>query len=268
MKTKLTELEKQVEDILAVPEDQSHPAGKVLSQLWSVSQEQWERMERLTRLSDSYQEMMIQREKTLSERFDKHLRQLEKMTRISDRYQHSLRHLNLELEKTSLIDPLTELPNRRMVMKRLSQAFECQQEDCSQHKKTLAHLSVAMIDIDYFKRVNDEFGHQVGDDVLVALGKLMQGVVEDHGMLGRWGGEEFLVALNCSELDCSIKLMETLRQKVKDFTLSIEGKTLETSVSVGVAEYHDTDSMDSLLSRADSALYEAKSQGRNRVVSG
>lgn len=268
MKTDFTELEAKVQAILDTPEYQDHPASKALSQLWDINQDQWERMERLTRLSDSYQDMMIHREKSLSERFDKHLRQLEKMTRISDRYQRSLRQLNIELEKTSLIDPLTELPNRRMMMKRLSQAYDCQQEDCSEHRKSLDHLSVAMIDIDYFKKVNDEFGHLVGDDVLVSLGKLMQSVVENSGVIGRWGGEEFLVILTCPQLDSATKLMETLRQKVEEFTLSFDDKIVTTSVSIGVAEHHKSDTMDSLLSRADGALYKAKSNGRNRVELG
>ncbi|WP_417526433.1 diguanylate cyclase [Marinomonas shanghaiensis] len=268
MKTDFTELEKTIHDILAVPEYRDHPASKALKQLWEINQDQWDRMDRLTRLSDSYQDMMIQRERSLSERFDKHLRQLEKMTRISDRYQRSLRQLNIELEKTSLIDPLTELPNRRMMMKRLSQAFDEQQEDESSKDVRIEDLAVAMIDIDYFKKVNDEFGHQVGDDVLIALGKLMQRVMDGFGVIGRWGGEEFLVILPCHNVKDASILMESLRSKVNAYSINVEGNIVSTSVSIGVSSYQEHDTMDSLLSRADNALYLAKSQGRNSVILG
>lgn len=268
MKTDFTELEKTIHDILAMPEYRDHPASKALKQLWEINQDQWDRMDRLTRLSDSYQDMMIQRERSLSERFDKHLRQLEKMTRISDRYQHSLRLLNIELEKTSLIDPLTELPNRRMMMKRLSQAFYDQQEEEQQEDIQVVNLAVAMVDIDYFKKVNDEFGHQVGDDVLIALGKLMEKVVDGHGVIGRWGGEEFLVILPCHNIAEASILMESLRSKVSSYSFEVDDKTVLTSVSIGVANYQEKDTMDSLLSRADNALYLAKSRGRNSVILG
>ena len=268
MKTDFTELEKTIHGILSVPEYQDHPASKALKQLWEVNQDQWDRMDRLTRLSDSYQDMMIQRERSLSERFDKHLRQLEKMTRISDRYQRSLRQLNIELEKTSLIDPLTELPNRRMMMKRLSQAFDEQLGDESQHGARIENLTVAMIDIDYFKKVNDEFGHQVGDDVLIALGKLMEKAVDGHGIIGRWGGEEFLVILPCHNIKDASILMESLRAKVNAYSFKADDKTVSTSVSIGIASYQDKDTMDALLSRADNALYLAKSHGRNSVILG
>ena len=259
MKTDFAELEKSIQDILAAPEYQDHPASKALSQLWEVNQEQWSRMDRLTRLSDSYQDIMLQQGKSLSERFDKHVRQLEKMTRISDRYQRSLRQLNIELEKTSLVDPLTELPNRRMIMKRLAQAFDGQQKE---------GLSVAMIDIDYFKKVNDEFGHQVGDNVLIALGRLMESVVGDRGVIGRWGGEEFLVILTRQQFDDAVVLLELLRSKVSSYSHQIGDKTISTSVSIGMTEYQDKDTVDSLLLRADSALYSVKSKGRNSLAVG
>ncbi|NLQ17468.1 GGDEF domain-containing protein [Marinomonas sp. M1K-6] len=285
MTTDFTELEKTIQDILAKPEYQDHPASVALSKLWAVNQDQWNRMDRLTRLSDSYQDMMLQREKSLSERFDKHLRQLEKMTRISDRYQRSLRQLNIELEKTSLIDPLTELPNRRMMMRRLSQAFDYQQEEDQQEEDQqqedsqdrpqgqaenhpVEHLAVAMVDVDYFKKVNDEFGHQVGDDVLIAIGKLMEKEIEGHGVIGRWGGEEFLVILPGYKIADAAIVMEALRSNVNAYSFQVDEKTVSTSVSIGLAGYQDKDSMDSLLSKADNALYLAKSKGRNSVVIG
>lgn len=262
MKTNFSELEKEIQTILNTPQYNDHPASRALRQLWEVNQDQWNRMDRLTRLSDSYQDMMMQREKSLSERFDKHLRQLEKITRISDRYQRNLRQLNLELERTSLIDPLTELPNRRFIMKRLSYAVEHQDDASSED------LAIAMIDIDYFKKVNDQFGHQVGDDVLVALGKLMNNIINDHGLLGRWGGEEFLVILPQHSQEKAITLMEQVRDEVALYRLSSDHKTVSTSISVGISCFRAEDSMDTLLSRADDALYLAKSKGRNCLIVG
>ncbi|REG82631.1 diguanylate cyclase domain-containing protein [Marinomonas pollencensis] len=257
MKIDFSALEEDVVNILENPEYDNHPAREVLGRLWEMNLNQWNRVERITRLSDSYQDMMMQREKSLSARFDKHLRQLEKITRISDHYQRILKQMNSELEQTALMDPLTELPNRRMMMKRLSHEFEPN----SQHKV----YCVAMVDVDHFKLINDQHGHQIGDDVLVALGQLMSNIVAEDVHIGRWGGEEFLVLLPGKDQGESQSLMEQMRIAIEQLALNFGDKQLTTSVSIGISQYRQGDTVDSLLTRADDALYVAKSLGRNQI---
>lgn len=257
MKIDFSALEEDVASILENPEYDDHPAREALGRLWEMNLSQWNRVERITRLSDSYQDMMMQREKSLSARFDKHLRQLEKITRISDHYQRILKQMNSELEQTALIDPLTELPNRRMMMKRLSHEFE--RDD--QNKV----YCVAMVDVDHFKLVNDNHGHQVGDDVLVALGKLMSNAMADDIYIGRWGGEEFLVLLPEKNQQEAHAVMEKLRLAIEQLTFNFQENQLSTSVSIGLSQYRRGDTLDSLLTRADDALYAAKSLGRNQI---
>lgn len=258
MKIDFPSLEEEIQDILNAPEYRGHPAREALERLWDVNQEQWNRVERMTHLSDAYQDMMIQRERSLSERFDKHLRQLEKITRISDRYQRILRQMNQELEEMSFKDPLTELPNRRMMMKRLSQEFERQQD------RTL--FQIAMFDVDYFKSINDEFGHNVGDEVLISLAKLMNEALNKMGLVCRWGGEEFM-AFFTTEVQSDVKkVIEELRWHVSKSEWVVNDNVIKTSISIGLSSYHEGDTIDALLTRADDALYAAKMQGRNRIV--
>ncbi|SBS35699.1 putative diguanylate cyclase YdaM [Marinomonas aquimarina] len=259
MKPDIKALEQKVIDVLANEAYQGHPLHDVLNELWDYNQSQWARMEHMIRLSDSYQDMIIQREKTLGERFDKHLRQLEKITRISDRYQTALREANLELEQASYADALTGLPNRRKMLRRLKSEFEmCRQGIC-----------LAMIDIDHFKTINDAYGHLVGDDVLVSVGNLIERTVGELGHISRWGGEEFLVIFSQVEQaqveQCLRHLTKVIREAHFD---NGEAYDIRTTISIGMSHYQADDSIDSLITRADNALYKAKNSGRDRFVIG
>lgn len=257
MKPNIKELEQRVVAALADDQYQDHPLYDVLSQLWQYNQSQWSRVEHMIKVSDSYQDMILQREKTLGERFDKHLRQLEKITRISDRYQTVLRETNLELEQASYMDALTGLPNRRKMLRRLKTEFES-------HQGT---MSLAMIDIDHFKHINDEFGHLIGDDVLVSVGNLIEHTVGELGHIARWGGEEFLVAFSQVEsvaVECCLKkLADVVRNARFD---SGQAGPIRVTISIGKTTFQTGDSIDSLITRADDALYRAKNSGRDKVV--
>ncbi|UCX06170.1 GGDEF domain-containing protein [Shewanella glacialimarina] len=142
-----------------------------------------------------------------------------------------------------------------------------QNNDTSSHlPKSTQHIqypiSVAIIDIDHFKRVNDNHGHLVGDKVLCELAQLLQSQMRSNDLLARWGGEEFVVILPNTTLDDAMELNERLRQ----FIASNNIQGMELTISLGVAQYELKDTVHSLLDRADKALYEAKSAGRNRVV--
>ncbi len=258
MKSNIKDLEKRVTDALGAVEYSDHPLHQILADLWDYNQDQWNRVEQMVRVSDAYQDMMLKREKTLGERFDKHIRQLEKITRISDRYQTALREANLELEHASLMDTLTGLPNRRKMLRLLKREFDHRPEQ----------LKLAMIDIDYFKRINDEHGHLVGDEVLIAVGHLIEQSVGELGHVARWGGEEFLVVFSHSDQAEVEHCVESLVKIVKSAKFDVlDGQMIETSVSVGLAVYQSEDTIDSMITRADDALYGAKNSGRNRYQS-
>ncbi|AZG72262.1 GGDEF domain-containing protein [Shewanella livingstonensis] len=123
-------------------------------------------------------------------------------------------------------------------------------------------ISVAIIDIDYFKRINDNHGHLVGDKVLYELAQLLQSKMRSDDLLARWGGEEFVVILPNTNLENAIELTERLRLYIA--TENIQDMAL--TISLGVTQYAIKDNAHSLLERADKALYQAKSQGRNCVA--
>ncbi|HID22968.1 MAG TPA: sensor domain-containing diguanylate cyclase, partial [Planctomycetaceae bacterium] len=128
-------------------------------------------------------------------------------------------------------------------------------------------LTVIMSDVDHFKKFNDTYGHQAGDHVLREVARLWQAVMPDGAVLGRYGGEEFVCALPSSDLDRARELAETLRQHLADQALVFEGRELRVTASFGVAERtKEVASSRDLVRVADEALYEAKQQGRNRVV--
>ena len=257
MKSDIKALEQRVLSALSDNQNLEHPLYDVLNELWQYNQSQWVRIEQMIRVSDSYQDMIIQREKTLGERFDKHLRQLEKITRISDRYQTALREANLELEQASYMDALTGLPNRRKMLRRLKTEYEMRPES----------LCLAMIDIDHFKQINDEFGHLIGDDVLVSVGNLIEHTVGELGHIARWGGEEFLVIFSQVEEQEVERCLEQLTRVIRDARFdSGDDVRIRTSISVGKSHYQQGDTIDSLITRADNALYRAKNTGRDRVV--
>ncbi|MFH7321184.1 GGDEF domain-containing protein [Desulfurivibrio sp. D14AmB] len=123
-----------------------------------------------------------------------------------------------------------------------------------------------MIDLDYFKKINDNFGHLVGDKVLVEFAKLLRQSVRDYDIVCRYGGEEFLLVLPGSTLDNRRQLAERIREKTMQMTIYAEGEQVPISMSGGVARLENEDTVDSLLRRADDKLYEAKRRGRNRIV--
>lgn len=156
-------------------------------------------------------------------------------------------------------DVLTGLMNRRAVMK----AFEREIARAQREKRT---LGVGLCDLDHFKRVNDECGHLVGDEVLKEIGHRLQEGLRPYDTIGRYGGEEFLVVLSGEEKDI-IRLFERLRQAVSEMPVVANPLKLDITISCGVALIDPSENCGcdsaSMLSAADIALYESKSKGRN-----
>lgn len=161
-------------------------------------------------------------------------------------------------EKLAITDRLTGLFNRL----KLDQAFSSEYERCLRYGHP---LSVVIFDIDHFKSVNDNFGHQVGDSVLIAIADILKDSIRTVDIAGRWGGEEFLVISPETDAQGAEVLAEKIRQRIESQSFVAVGKK---TASFGVAEYTDGDSIDALTSRADEALYRAKESGRNRVEIG
>jgi len=169
---------------------------------------------------------------------------------------------NLQLrEKLTLLairDPLTGLFNRR----HLDETLQRHTSD-----RGMEPLTCLMIDIDHFKRFNDEYGHDAGDMVMQHVGQSLRNVVGDEGVAYRYGGEEFTVLLPGKNREDGAALAEKIRATISSAALSHAGKLLGTvTVSLGVASSPEEGSLETLLSRADAALLQAKAEGRNRVV--
>ncbi|PRR83686.1 diguanylate cyclase [Clostridium vincentii] len=160
-----------------------------------------------------------------------------------------------EIIKLSITDKLTQLYNRL----KLDETFENELARSRISKKT---FSIILLDIDHFKLVNDTFGHQVGDTVLVEIANILKNNVGSTDVIGRWGGEEFLIILPEVEGKGGKLLAEKLRAKIDHNNFMIAG---HLTSSFGVAVYKDDISPASMVSRADEALYKAKENGRNRV---
>jgi len=169
------------------------------------------------------------------------------------------RRLHLHLEKLASHDPLTGLLNRHA----LDAAIEREMARSARH---LYPLSVLVMDLDHFKRVNDTYGHDAGDAVLKAFAQAAAETLRRDDVLGRQGGEEFLALLPGSGLASALMVAERIRAAVAAISLLHDGRAVGVTVSIGVATATDSGSWEPALRAADAALYEAKRSGRNRVV--
>lgn len=165
-----------------------------------------------------------------------------------------------ESHRLATVDALTGLMNRRAVTHALEHEIE--------RARRYGHaLCIALLDVDQFKMINDRYGHVTGDAVLSALGGLLTATARKTDIAARWGGEEFVVALTSSNLRGAAAFAERLRAAVEALIVKdAEGAPVPITASIGLAEYQPGDTLDALVDRADRAMYQAKSTGRNRVV--
>ena len=164
------------------------------------------------------------------------------------------------LERLATTDPLTGANNRRSF-------FEQGEKELHRARRHKRPLSLMMVDIDHFKRVNDTHGHAIGDAVLKRLVSKCNDTLRTQDILGRFGGEEFAAVLPEVGLASATKAAERLRRALEDLEVETSEGTLKFTVSIGVSECrYDDESLETALARADNALYSAKESGRNRVV--
>lgn len=168
--------------------------------------------------------------------------------------------LESELMRQAYLDPLTGLFNRRHL---LAQG----DVELSRATRNSSALSVLMLDIDFFKEVNDKYGHQAGDSILQALGNIFQNTLRKINVIARLGGEEFAIILPATDTNTAVSVAERLRKLIADMAVTIPtGLSIKVTVSIGVATLDNQDiNIDTILGRADKALYEAKKTGRNKV---
>jgi diguanylate cyclase (GGDEF)-like protein len=172
---------------------------------------------------------------------------------------NELRRAYARIEELVDLDELTGVLNRRRIMKTLD-------EEIARAQRGKRPCSVAMIDLDLFKRINDRFGHPVGDEVLRSFGIAMFANIRTIDTVGRYGGEEFLLILPDTASDGATRTLDRLRVMVSQLDWLAISPNLTVTMSAGVATIRQGDTADSLLARADEALYRAKDAGRNCVV--
>lgn len=167
----------------------------------------------------------------------------------------------IEVERQSIIDPLTTVYNRRYMYSYLA-------DQVKSVKGENNHLSVILFDIDFFKRLNDTYGHLTGDAVLKALANILKGACRGKDIVTRYGGEEFLLILPGANLEDAIARAEEIRDCVeKSYLCNDLPEGTSVTVSGGVASFGPDDTDETLVARADENLYKAKENGRNRVCS-
>jgi diguanylate cyclase (GGDEF)-like protein len=163
------------------------------------------------------------------------------------------------IEELAELDELTGSFNRRCIMRHLDEEIE-------RARREAKPSSIALIDLDWFKRINDTHGHPVGDEVLRTFAITIFANIRTADRFGRYGGEEFLLLLPDTSGEAAARILDRLRMIVADLDWSAFSPGMHVTISAGVATLRDNDNADTFLARADGALYSAKARGRNRIA--
>lgn len=164
-----------------------------------------------------------------------------------------------EQQRLALLDMLTQLPNRLAYEARLEQEFE-------RWQRYRHPLVLAVLDVDHFKSINDNYGHLAGDKVLRILAKTLRTRLRKTDFIGRFGGEEFVVLMPETPLDAALQTLETMCRAVAECPFHFRAQPVSITLSGGVAEFVEGVAAETIFERADAALYRAKAEGRNRCV--
>lgn len=170
--------------------------------------------------------------------------------------------LQLLLEKVEQIartDFLTGIANRRHAIDRMN-------EELSRFNRKGESFSLLMIDVDNFKTINDSYGHECGDYVLKNLAGVIQSVLRNHDMFARWGGEEFVIMLPGTDINNAKTVAEKITNCVKAHTINYIDNLIGLTITIGVVQHQAGDDLDSLVKRADEAMYRGKKNGKNCVI--
>ncbi|MGC8855538.1 MAG: GGDEF domain-containing protein [Anaerolineae bacterium] len=194
----------------------------------------------------------------LTEKYQQLLYDHQRLEQALHRKEVDLRGVIAQAHEISHTDSLTFLPNRRKIIGDL-------QHEVLRTNRYHTPLSIAMLDIDHFKIINDTYGHPVGDEVLRALSSELRENVREPDLVGRIGGEEFLIVLPNTTLQAAAEQSDRLCKQIRQIVIPVNNLSLRITVSIGVTEFlAGQESWQSLLSRADEALYRAKNNGRDQ----
>lgn len=177
-----------------------------------------------------------------------------------NKYNHKIITLSKKNEYLATIDPLTGLPNRRFIISQL-ETF----------KRALCYdetpFVIVLCDVDNFKKINDEYGHGVGDNALVYLADLLKKSLPNDALASRWGGEEFLVAMPNASTKDALEVANTIHTNLSNYPLKTEFGDINMTISIGVVQANEKQTIDLDIKRADELLYKAKEQGKNITCS-
>lgn len=170
-----------------------------------------------------------------------------------------LKKYNQKLKEMASLDALTQLPNRRQMTEYLSQlVFE--------KEKKGDIFCIAIADLDFFKKVNDQYGHEAGDYILKETAKIFEHTMEGRGMVARWGGEEFLFCFNELNMEQSFRVLNEMRESIESRKFLFKENEIKITITIGLEEYYHISGIEGTISNADKKLYDGKQSGRNRVI--
>jgi len=188
---------------------------------------------------------------------------LEKQLRLEEerrkKAQQELEEANKRLSKLARTDPLTGLSNRRDVYEKI-------EYEIRRFERSKEGFAIVIGDIDDFKDVNDNLGHDAGDFVLFSLAHQIRSMLRKQDVVGRWGGEEFIMMLPNTKLDGAKIITEKIRKSIEDKVMHYKGKEISITITFGIAVFDEMQPMNDCIKRADTALYEGKRKGKNCVV--
>ncbi len=214
-----------------------------------------DRLDHIVAAMDKHQVEEQQREATLSEQLDALVERVKNMETASATAEQRIE----EQRQKALRDVLTQLPNREAYEQRLEQEFE-------RWQRYQRPLSMVVCDIDFFKKINDNYGHQAGDKVLRIIAKTLSKRLRKTDFVARYGGEEFVILMPETEHERAFKVVEGVREAIAQCPFHFKEKPVSITMSFGVTAFRDDDQHEQVFARADKALYQAKEQGRNQTV--
>ncbi len=176
------------------------------------------------------------------------------------RTKKELKKSNIKLHTLARTDSLTQLPNRRAILENI-------EYEKMKYERSKEVFTIAMIDVDDFKNINDKYGHDCGDFVLKQISNLMIALVRKQDVVGRYGGEEFLLLLPQTNSKGALRVAQLILQQIVKFPITFKDKELSITATIGISDYKGEDiKVSDLIKKADKAMYKGKSQGKNKVV--
>jgi len=197
--------------------------------------------------------------RSLLENYKKLAHRTESLTYENELLTTQLVELNRSLDLATRIDPMTGLVNRRHIKEKVEQEYSRAQR----HNRT---FSVILADIDGFKKINDTYGYNAGDDVLVEISRVFKGCVRHEDVCARWGGEEFLILLPETTIEGALAVAQKIHESVAMTEFKAYKPGIRTTISIGFSEYKPGQALFECVSKADHALHQAKKAGKNRYI--